>query len=126
MPVMKTMSLSKGQTDEARRAHGIDLVVPWPDGVDHPDLDLDEIRVTTPSLVRACTHAVILPDDLEVWRVREVRLRQQGVGIEEERPVRHYLLVGICPRQSVRMRSAPQPRRMWSQGALTEAPNQWS
>lgn len=112
----RTISLSKGQTDEARRRHGIDLVIPWPDGVERPDLD--EVRVTSAALVRACVSAIVLPDDLEVWRVREARLRQQGVGVEEERPVRHYLLVGVCPTRSQRMRSAPRPKRMWSQGAM--------
>ncbi|BAI71455.1 hypothetical protein AZL_020580 [Azospirillum sp. B510] len=115
------ISLSRTQRHAADRAGGVDLILPWPDGLAVPDLDLNEMRPASPPQTAAAVAALDLPRDITLWRVRVIRLRQQGTAPEEERPVRCYLLAGLVgARWLDALRRIPprDVRRMWSAAAL--------
>lgn len=99
---------------------GIELILPYPAGLQPPGLAEDEECDATPA-ERAAAEAMIgdlAGLDLVPVRVQVVRLRQQGVAPVAERPVRHWLAVIIIGRRWVHASTRRRPRVMWSEEAL--------
>jgi hypothetical protein len=109
--------LSNAIIDEASRQGGINLMLPWPDGLPRgPRLDLDEVRDATPEeiiagrSIIALSTARIIPTYVEVERA----MRPDALGMDRRGEVDDHLVVHVVGIKG--LASQPSDRVKWWTG----------
>ena len=107
-----SITLSGRQIHAADRIGGIELMLPWPTDLRHPDdLDADEDRPATPreyAAAMALVAAACEDHDLVPCRVSAARCARHDGD-----PPSYWLAVVIIGRRWVHATDAPEARTIW-------------
>ncbi|MBN9525813.1 MAG: hypothetical protein J0H82_06410 [Alphaproteobacteria bacterium] len=107
-----TIRLSRRQAKEADRQYGIELIVPYPQGLNPPKLGVDEEVDATAEEAAWARSAVAGAPDLAVSSVKVVRL-VRPTGLPREGETETHLAIILIGQRWLNAQGSGRPKTMW-------------